>query len=76
LKNESPSLAFFMRLNLTSCARGNDILPILWSDNYISLLPGETRDLTATYRARQAEAIRVDMAGWNVNHSSSACPQS
>jgi hypothetical protein len=39
-------------------------------------LPGETRDLTATYRARQAEAIRVDMAGWNVNHSSSACPQS
>jgi exo-1,4-beta-D-glucosaminidase len=76
LKNESPSLAFFMRLNLTSCAHGNDILPILWSDNYISLLPGETRDLTATYRARQAEAIRVDMAGWNVNHSSSACPQS
>jgi exo-1,4-beta-D-glucosaminidase len=76
LKNENPNLAFFIRMNLTSCSTGADVLPILWSDNYISLLPGETRDLTATYGARRPEAIRVDVAGWNVNHSSSACPRS
>jgi exo-1,4-beta-D-glucosaminidase len=78
LKNENPDLAFFIRLNLSSCNTGKEILPILWSDNYISLLPGETRDLTATYGVGQ-EAIRVEAGGWNVKHLASTCaggPQS
>ena len=27
----------------------SDITPILWQDNYFSLLPGEQREVTATY---------------------------
>jgi hypothetical protein len=26
-----------------------EILPVLWQDNYFALLPGETRQITATF---------------------------
>ena len=32
----------------------NEILPVLWQDNYFALLPGETRQVTATYRTGDA----------------------
>jgi len=73
LQNENATLAFFVRLNLSSCGTGKEILPVLWSDNYISLVPGETRELTATYRAPQPEPVRVDIAGWNVSHMATGC---
>jgi exo-1,4-beta-D-glucosaminidase len=73
LRNENPTLAFFVRLNLSTCGTGKEILPVLWSDNYISLLPGETREVTASYHAPQAEPVRVDISGWNVDHSASGC---
>jgi len=40
----------------------------VWQDNYISLLPGEKRELTATYSAselRTSKAV-VEVTGWNV----------
>lgn len=72
LHNEDASLAFFVRLNLSSCD-GTEILPVLWNDNYISLIPGETREVTATYRHPRPEPIRIDFTGWNVNHSTTGC---
>lgn len=44
-------MAFQVRLRLRELGASpadKDILPILWSDNYIILLPGESRVLTAT----------------------------
>ena len=73
LKNDDSTLGFFIRLNLSACGTGKEILPVLWSDNYISLIPGETRELTATYRAPQPEPVRVDIAGWNVSHMATGC---
>lgn len=72
LRNDDTNLAFFVRLNLSSCD-GKEILPIVWSDNYISLMPGESREVTATYRAPQSEAVRVDLYGWNVSHMEAGC---
>jgi exo-1,4-beta-D-glucosaminidase len=44
------------------------VLPVLWEDNYVTLLPGETRELAATYAATDlgsaAPALTID--GWNV----------
>jgi hypothetical protein len=34
------------------------ILPVLWEDNYVSLLPGEKREIMATYRASGLHAKR------------------
>jgi exo-1,4-beta-D-glucosaminidase len=50
-------------------ANGEEILPILWQDNYFSLLPGESREITATYRAKLLGSVRpvVTVKGWNAN---------
>jgi exo-1,4-beta-D-glucosaminidase len=67
LENPSKSLAFFVRLKLDKGAKGEEILPIVWEDNYFSLLPGEKREVTATYRSSEAGAKpMVEVSGWNV----------
>jgi exo-1,4-beta-D-glucosaminidase len=67
LRNPGPAIAFFMRLQVTG--RGDqEALPVLWEDNYLSLLPGETRVVTATYRERDLGDAppQVVVSGWNV----------
>ena len=68
LENPSHSLAFFVRLKVDQGKGGEEILPVLWQDNYVSLLPGEKREITATYRASQlaGAAPYVEVQGWNV----------
>ncbi len=75
LHNGSASLAFFVKLNVARCGDGKEVLPVLWNDNYVSLLPGETRDLMASFRAMQPSPVRVDIAGWNVSHVSVGCSE-
>jgi exo-1,4-beta-D-glucosaminidase len=68
LQNPSKSLAFFVRLKVDKGAKGEEILPVIWEDNYISLMPGEKREVTATYRASELGAATpsVQVSGWNV----------
>ena len=66
LRNPSKSLAFMVRLRLLADT-GLDILPVLWDDNYVSLLPGEKREITARVAARQLVGpATVRIEGWNV----------
>ncbi len=51
LTNAGKVPAFFLRLQITKGKGGDEVLPALWQDNYISLLPGETRRIGATYAA-------------------------
>jgi exo-1,4-beta-D-glucosaminidase len=68
LENPSKSLAFFVRLKVNKGTHGEEILPAVWEDNYISLLPGEKREITAAYRASELGASKpvVEVSGWNV----------
>ncbi len=68
IENPSKSLAFFVRLKVDKGAKGEEILPVVWEDNYISLLPGEKRVITASYRASELGAAKaaVEVSGWNV----------
>ncbi|MGC2326191.1 MAG: glycoside hydrolase family 2 protein, partial [Candidatus Sulfotelmatobacter sp.] len=68
LENPSKSLAFFVRLKVDKGEKGEEILPVVWEDNYISLLPGEKREVSATYRASELGAAKpvVEVSGWNV----------
>ncbi len=59
LENPSKSLAFFVRLKVNKGTKGEEILPVVWEDNYISLLPGEKREVTATYRASELGAAKA-----------------
>jgi exo-1,4-beta-D-glucosaminidase len=72
VKNPSRSVAFMVHLRLTRGKRGEEVVPILWEDNYFSLLPGEERSVTAAYdvsllRGRDP-GLEVD--GFNVVSSS------
>ncbi|HEY1679137.1 MAG TPA: glycosyl hydrolase family 2 [Candidatus Sulfotelmatobacter sp.] len=70
LENPSKNLAFFVRLKVDKGPKGEEILPVIWQDNYISLLPGEKRELSATYRASELGAAKpsVEVSGWNVGN--------
>ena len=66
LKNPGTTLAFFVRLQVVG-SDGEEALPVSWDDNYVTLLPGETRTITARYRARDLKGTpRVIVSGWNV----------
>jgi exo-1,4-beta-D-glucosaminidase len=78
IHNPSSTLAFSVRLKVNKASShrvsregeaDDEILPVLWQENYFSLLPGETRTLTATYPAeeKKAGAPTVEIEGWNVN---------
>jgi exo-1,4-beta-D-glucosaminidase len=68
LENPSKNLAFFVRLKVDKGIKGEEILPVVWEDNYISLLPGEKREVSATYRASELGTAKpaVETSGWNL----------
>jgi len=68
VENPTRNLAFFVRLRVTKGQEGDEILPVLWQDNYLSLLPGEKREVTARYSADQLQgaATVLQIDGWNI----------
>ncbi len=66
LHNRSDKLAFFLHLNLSD-QNGNSILPVFWQDNYISLLPNETREVQAVFTLKSSYGRpSVILEGWNL----------
>ena len=67
LENKSRHIAFFETLTLADKSTGKTILPVLWSDNDVSLLPGEIRLITAKvhneYLKNKIPVLRVQ--GYN-----------
>ncbi len=70
-----PTVAFFLRADVRRGSRSgapaagdNEVLPIAWSDNDVTLWPGESETLRATYsRAELGGATPVvSVFGWNV----------
>lgn len=68
LENPSKALAFLVHLAVRKGPGGEEVLPVLWQDNYVTLLPGETRELAAMYAAKDlggaAPVVTID--GWNI----------
>jgi exo-1,4-beta-D-glucosaminidase len=67
LINAGKALAFGVHLKVKKSADGDEILPVLWEDNYFSLLPGETREVIATYNPRDLGQAKpaVEVEAWN-----------
>ena len=68
LENPTGQLAFFTHLAVTKGPQGEEVLPIYWDDNYFSLLPGESREIEATFAAEDLQGTSpvVEVGGWNV----------
>jgi exo-1,4-beta-D-glucosaminidase len=57
-----------VRLKVSKGSGGDEILPVFWQDNYVSLLPGEKREITASYRTSGLGGSKpeVQVTGWNL----------
>jgi exo-1,4-beta-D-glucosaminidase len=68
LTNRSETVAFFTELALVGEKSGLSFLPVQWEDNYVSLLPGETRRVKVSLKeelpGEERPVLRV--RGWNV----------
>jgi exo-1,4-beta-D-glucosaminidase len=64
LENPSAALAFQVSAAVRTQS-GGLIAPVIWSDNWIELVPGEKRVLTAVLPEGGADAAVVQIASWN-----------
>ena len=65
LENTGNVVALASKLTLVD-GRGERILPAYYDDNYLSLLPGETRELTIVHPERTGPAS-IQLRGWNLS---------
>jgi len=70
ITNPTDKLGFFVRAILQKEKDGLEVLPVFWSDNYISLLPGESQTLEVRIATKhlngQKPAVRLE--GWNIKN--------
>jgi len=68
LRNTSAALAFQVRLAVEAGKQGKEILPVLWEDNYVSLLPGEERTVEARFPGKHSIGLHptLKISGWNI----------
>jgi exo-1,4-beta-D-glucosaminidase len=62
----SRAVALFQHVSVRRSAGGELMLPILWSDNDVTLWPGESLTLTAHFAAPGAAVPVVEVSGWNL----------
>lgn len=58
--------AFFNRIALENAHTGLRILPAFFSDNYLSVLPGEKKTISVEYPDQGSVPLAVRVYGWNV----------
>ena len=69
LKNPGPAYALMAHLQLRRKSSGDRVLPVFYSDNYISLAPGESRTVTvdAALADLKGDTPLVVVDGWNID---------
>jgi len=71
VENISSVPAVNAALSILAGDRGAEVLPCFWSDNSTNLLPGETRELTVTFRTEllNGKQPHLIVEGWNIQPS-------
>jgi len=64
-KNTGPAPALMVKLTLKDAVTGQRILPAYYSENYVSLLPGEERNVSVSFPAGAAQPS-MGLRGWNI----------
>jgi exo-1,4-beta-D-glucosaminidase len=67
--NTGKSVAFFVHLRALKEKGGDDILPVIFEDNYLLLAPGESRTIDCSYENRYAGKAEpyISVSAWNVD---------
>jgi hypothetical protein len=67
LKNVAGTAALAVKLTLKNAGNGRRILPAYLTDNYISILPGETKSIQIHYPLQPGtDNPQIGVRGWNV----------
>jgi exo-1,4-beta-D-glucosaminidase len=66
LANPGKTIDFLLHAQLTKNDSEEEIAPVFWNDNFVSLLPGEDRTLTVDLPSRNRGGIQLRVDGWNV----------
>ena len=67
VENPGSSVAFLTHLRIAKAKGDDDVVPIFWDDNYVSLMPGEKRELIAHFEsAKPGAELVLTVGGWNV----------
>jgi exo-1,4-beta-D-glucosaminidase len=64
VRNPSERIAFFARATVSTAREGNEILPIEYDDNYITVFPGETAEIHAVL-PKGAKPGWIKLEGYN-----------
>ena len=69
LENKSDKIAFFIHTAINDSNTGQTIVPVIWSDNYVSLLPGEIKNLTAEIKNKylKGKNTKLVIDGYNLS---------
>lgn len=69
IENPGTGLAFALNPKILKLASREPVLPVMWEDNYISLLPGEKRVLEVDFDLKDLGGDRplLKVDGWNIN---------
>jgi exo-1,4-beta-D-glucosaminidase len=73
VKNTGKAVSFFVHVRVLKDKNADDILPVIFSDNYISLAPGESRTIECSYENKDAVGAKpyVVTTAWNLNTAGS-----
>jgi exo-1,4-beta-D-glucosaminidase len=68
IANRGDRLAFQLHLGIGHKGEEAEIAPALWQDNYIELMPGESREIRAQFLGPEAlnGGAELRVSGWNV----------
>ena len=66
LKNDPKNaVAFFNRIALIHSKTGERILPAFFSDNYLTVLPGEEKTILVDFPEQEHIPLNIEVYGWN-----------
>ena len=73
LSNDSNHVAFFLRTEITRGLDGEEISPITYDDNYVTLFPHEKRVIAVGFKvsALRGQHLALRTAGYNVEKTAS-----
>ena len=74
LHNPSAHLAFFVRAEVTSGKDGNEILPVTYDNNYVTVFPGETVSIRGQFTNPNSARPWLRVEGVNTPKELTAIP--
>ncbi len=66
ISNTGTALAFQVHMKLIDRGTAEEILPVFWEDNYIALLPGETRQIRVELSSSH-RGLAIEAEAWNAS---------